>query len=155
MKSERLESMIRNREEFIKALWEDYRNFSEENREESFIYNYFKRKKDMKAQQIARDKNSLNEYQLKMKRDKYIQLKSAYLAYLDEVLTEEEYMERYEYLTKALMDSPYICGICYTQLYDIEQEQNGFFTYERAPKLSQEAMEQIAACNRLTAQIEK
>lgn len=91
--------MIRNREEFIKALWEDYRNFSEENREESFIYNYFKRKKDMKAQQIARDKNSLNEYQLKMKRDKYIQLKSAYLAYLDEVLTEEEYMDIFREVT--------------------------------------------------------
>ena len=48
--------------------------------------------------------------------------------------TEEEYMERYEYLTKALMDSPYICGICYTQLYDVEQEVNGIYTYDRQKK---------------------
>lgn len=48
--------------------------------------------------------------------------------------TEEEYMDRYEYLTKALMDSPYICGICYTQLYDVEQEVNGIYTYDRQKK---------------------
>ncbi len=48
--------------------------------------------------------------------------------------TEEEYMERYEYLTKILMDSPYICGICYTQLYDVEQEVNGIYTYDRQKK---------------------
>ena len=48
--------------------------------------------------------------------------------------TEEEYMDRYEYLTKALMDSPYICGLCYTQLYDVEQEVNGIYTYDRQKK---------------------
>ena len=48
--------------------------------------------------------------------------------------TEDEYMERYEYLTKTLMDSPYICGICYTQLYDVEQEVNGIYTYDRKKK---------------------
>ena len=48
--------------------------------------------------------------------------------------TEEEYMERYEYLTKTLMDSPYICGVCYTQLYDVEQEVNGIYTYDRQKK---------------------
>ena len=25
-------------------------------------------------------------------------------------------------------------GFCYTQLYDIEQEQNGLYTYDREPK---------------------
>lgn len=48
--------------------------------------------------------------------------------------TEEEYMDRYEYLTKTLMDSPYICGICYTQLCDVEQEVNGIYTYDRQKK---------------------
>ncbi|MBQ7412438.1 MAG: beta-galactosidase [Clostridia bacterium] len=48
--------------------------------------------------------------------------------------TEQEYMERYEYLTKTLMDSPYICGVCYTQLYDVEQEVNGIYTYDRQKK---------------------
>ena len=48
--------------------------------------------------------------------------------------TEEEYMERYEYLTQILMDSPYVCGVCYTQLYDVEQEVNGIYTYDRKKK---------------------
>ena len=48
--------------------------------------------------------------------------------------TEEEFLDRYEYLTKALVDSPYICGFCYTQLYDVEQEVNGLYTYERVAK---------------------
>lgn len=69
--------------------------------------------------------------------------------------TEKEFVQRYEALATLALKCKKISGFCYTQLYDIEQEQNGFFTYERAPKLSQEAMEQIAACNRLTAQIEK
>ncbi len=54
--------------------------------------------------------------------------------YGDGPKTEEEFLDRYEYLTKALVDSPYICGFCYTQLYDVEQEVNGLYTYERAPK---------------------
>ena len=37
-------------------------------------------------------------------------------------------------LCKALRENPEICGFCYTQLYDIEQEQNGLYTYDREPK---------------------
>ena len=33
------------------------------------------------------------------------------------------------------MKNPEICGMCYTQLYDVEQEQNGLYTYERQPKI--------------------
>ena len=33
-----------------------------------------------------------------------------------------------------------MCGFCYTQLYDIEQEQNGLYTYDRRPKLNPEAV---------------
>ena len=54
--------------------------------------------------------------------------------YGDGPKTEEEFLARYEYLTKTLVDSPYICGFCYTQLYDVEQEVNGLYTYERVPK---------------------
>ena len=43
--------------------------------------------------------------------------------------------QRYEGLTNALMKNPEICGMCYTQLYDVEQEQNGLYTYERQPKI--------------------
>lgn len=48
--------------------------------------------------------------------------------------TEEEFLERYKGLTDALLDNPCIFAFCYTQLYDVEQEQNGLYTYEREPK---------------------
>ena len=45
-----------------------------------------------------------------------------------------EFNERYRGLTHALLENPEICGMCYTQLYDVEQEQNGLYTYDREPK---------------------
>lgn len=47
----------------------------------------------------------------------------------------EEYYERYKGLTDALLDNPCICAMCYTQLTDVEQEQNGLYTYDRKPKM--------------------
>jgi hypothetical protein len=63
--------------------------------------------------------------------------------YGDGPKTEEEFLARYEYLTKALVDSPYICGFCYTQLYDVEQEVNGLYTYERVPKFDMAKIKEI------------
>ena len=40
-----------------------------------------------------------------------------------------------------------LSGFCYTQLYDVEQEENGFFTYDRKPKLSEEEMKMIKDIN--------
>ena len=51
--------------------------------------------------------------------------------YGDAPKTEEEFFARYEGLTNVLLDNPYILGFCYTQLYDVEQEQNGLMTYDR------------------------
>ncbi len=48
--------------------------------------------------------------------------------------TPEEFIERYRGLTNAMLDNPAIMGFCYTQLYDIEQEINGLYTYARKPK---------------------
>ncbi len=48
--------------------------------------------------------------------------------------TEEEFIERYQKLTDTLLDNPRMFGFCYTQLYDVEQEANGLYTYERKPK---------------------
>ena len=56
---------------------------------------------------------------------------------------EEEFLERYEYLTKALINSPYVCGFCYTQLYDVEQEVNGLYTYERQAKFDMNKIKAI------------
>jgi len=57
--------------------------------------------------------------------------------------TEEEFLDRYEYLTKTLINSPYLCGFCYTQLYDVEQEVNGLYTYERQPKFDMKKIKAI------------
>lgn len=69
--------------------------------------------------------------------------------------SEEEFVKEYIGATKRLLECGLISGFCYTQLYDVEQEQNGFYNYRRKPKLSEEAMQKIAACNRTTAEIEK
>lgn len=57
--------------------------------------------------------------------------------------TEEEFIGRYKALTDALLDNPDIMGFCYTQLYDVEQERNGLYTYERAPKFDMEIFKKI------------
>lgn len=63
--------------------------------------------------------------------------------------TEEEFRERYKGLTEAILNNPYVIGMCYTQLYDVEQECNGIYTYERKEKISPDFFrkinEQIAA----------
>lgn len=48
--------------------------------------------------------------------------------------TAEEFLQRYKDLTEALLFNPKVAGFCYTQLYDIEQEVNGLYTFDRKPK---------------------
>ncbi len=48
--------------------------------------------------------------------------------------TPEEFLARLKGLTDVLIDNPCITGFCYTQLTDVEQEQNGLYTYDRKPK---------------------
>ena len=64
----------------------------------------------------------------------------------------EEFYERYEGLTTALLDNPRMLGFCYTQLTDIEQEQNGIFFYDRTEKFDAERLYKI---NTKVAAIEK
>ena len=54
--------------------------------------------------------------------------------YGDDPKSEQEFIERFERLCHTLMDNKNIFGFCYTQLYDIEQEQNGLLYYDRSPK---------------------
>lgn len=48
--------------------------------------------------------------------------------------TEEEFYERFKGLCDAQLDNRFLFGYCYTQLTDIEQEQNGVYFYDRKPK---------------------
>ncbi len=66
--------------------------------------------------------------------------------------SREEFLARYEALTVALLNNPDHLGFCYTQLTDVEQEQNGLYTYHRQPKFPPEVISEI---NRRPAAIEK
>ncbi len=58
--------------------------------------------------------------------------------YGDAPKSAEEFKCRYKGLTDALLDNPCLFGFCYTQLTDVEQEQNGVFTYDRKEKFDSE-----------------
>ena len=57
--------------------------------------------------------------------------------------TEEEFIERYRGLTNVLLDNPSFFAFCYTQLYDVEQEVNGLYTYDRKPKFDMSVFKEI------------
>jgi hypothetical protein len=67
----------------------------------------------------------------------------------------EEYVERYTGLTDVLIHTAKVCGLCYTQLYDVEQEQNGIYYFDRTPKFSEEVMDRLAAVMKQKAAIEE
>lgn len=56
----------------------------------------------------------------------------------------EEFYTRLEGLTDALLSlSDHICGYCYTQLTDVEQEQNGLYYYSRDEKFDMDRIHSI------------
>ena len=57
--------------------------------------------------------------------------------------TKEEFIERYRGLTNVLLDNPNMLGFCYTQLYDVEQEVNGLYTYDRQAKFDMKIFKDI------------
>lgn len=50
----------------------------------------------------------------------------------------EEFLTRLKGLNDVLLDNEAMFGFCYTQLTDIEQEQNGLYTYDRKAKFPAE-----------------
>ena len=69
--------------------------------------------------------------------------------------TEDEAVDRNCGVTKALLDLDYCCGFCYTQLTDVEQEQNGIYTYGRGKKFSDENYKRIYEAFSSNAAIEE
>ncbi|RLE58746.1 MAG: hypothetical protein DRN53_07925 [Thermoprotei archaeon] len=56
--------------------------------------------------------------------------------YYGRILEDEyEFINKYRDVVLAIAEEPTICGFCYTQLYDIEGEINGFLTYDRKWKI--------------------
>lgn len=69
--------------------------------------------------------------------------------------SEEEFAERYAGLTTVLLEHPRICGFCYTQLTDVEQEQNGLYKYDRSRKFSDAIYDRIREANVQLSYFEK
>lgn len=55
----------------------------------------------------------------------------------------DEFYDRLAKLTDVLLDLGYVNGYCYTQLTDVEQEQNGIYTYDRQLKFDAERLKAI------------
>ncbi len=55
----------------------------------------------------------------------------------------DAFIERYRAITDLLFDYPVLSGYCYTQLYDVEQEQNGLYCYDRSDKLTEAQKDEI------------
>jgi beta-galactosidase/beta-glucuronidase len=64
--------------------------------------------------------------------------------YGNQVDSEEAFLERFRSITQAIKDTDYICGYCYTQVTDVQQEVNGLLNEDRTPKID---MEKIKAIN--------
>ena len=60
---------------------------------------------------------------------------------------EEKIVANYERFAAYLLNRDKLSGFCYTQLYDVEQEQNGFYDYHRNDKLSPAQKAAIKAVN--------
>ena len=60
-----------------------------------------------------------------------------------EVGDQAEFLQAYRGLVDALMEPGPVEGFCYTQLTDVEQEQNGLLTADRRPKLEPELLRPV------------
>lgn len=58
---------------------------------------------------------------------------------------EDAYVRQLDHIFSSILSSPYVSGICYTQLTDIEQETNGLLTYDREYKVDPEKIRQIVS----------
>ncbi|TME51301.1 MAG: hypothetical protein E6I58_16630 [Chloroflexi bacterium] len=52
-------------------------------------------------------------------------------------------LETYREMVEALMQPGPVEGFCYTQLTDIEEEQNGLLTFDRRPKVDLDRLRSI------------
>lgn len=63
--------------------------------------------------------------------------------YGNEETDETSFLNRLESLMEAIYDMEYVCGFCYTQLADVQQEQNGHMYMDRIDKIDPEKIRKI------------
>ncbi len=75
--------------------------------------------------------------------------------YGDAPKSMDEFCKIYCGITEVMLDNPTIMGFCYTQLVDVEQEQNGLYYYDRSKKFTNVYYERIRKTNTKKAKIEE
>ncbi|MFD2115311.1 glycoside hydrolase family 2 protein [Paenibacillus yanchengensis] len=68
--------------------------------------------------------------------------------YGNQVASKEEFVERFRAITQAIKDLDYVCGYCYTQVSDVQQEVNGLLTEDRQPKVDLAIIKEINLAER-------
>ena len=63
--------------------------------------------------------------------------------YGNKVGGEEEFLRRFDAVTTAIKQLPFVCGYCYTQATDVQQEINGLMDPSRAYKVDPEKIRAI------------
>lgn len=63
--------------------------------------------------------------------------------YGSKVNTREDFIHRFDEITTAVKELPYVCGYCYTQVSDVQQEINGLMDMERNFKVEPEIIKEI------------
>ncbi len=63
--------------------------------------------------------------------------------YGNKVNTKEEFIRRFDSVTTAVKELPYVCGFCYTQVSDVQQEINGLMDVDRNFKVEPEIIKEI------------
>ena len=57
--------------------------------------------------------------------------------------SKEDFIRRFDDVTTAIKELPYVCGYCYTQVTDVQQEVNGLMDEERNFKVEPEIIREI------------
>ena len=57
--------------------------------------------------------------------------------------TKEEFVKRFREQTEFFLFNPHMGALCYTQLTDVEQEQNGLYTFDRRAKFDPEIFKAV------------
>lgn len=63
--------------------------------------------------------------------------------YGEKVDGEEAFLSRFDSITTAIKKLPFVCGYCYTQVTDVQQEINGLMDADRNFKISPEKIKKI------------
>ncbi len=63
--------------------------------------------------------------------------------YGNKVKGEEAFIKRFDDITTAIKELPYVCGFCYTQVSDVQQEINGLMDIDRNFKVAPEKIREI------------